>query len=100
MKLAASPSPQQIANALQNLGVEFIMGGRKELEESLYKRPDDLMIALAQSEEARLRLSLIPLFLQYPEFSKDVTRVAQQLHSNALLTLKCYYSAAVFLQQK
>jgi hypothetical protein len=100
MKQAPSSSPEQMANALHNLGLEFIMGGQKEPGESLYERPADLMIALAQSEEARLRVSLIPLFLEHPEFSKQVTSAAQQLHSNALLTLKCYYSAAVFLQQK
>jgi hypothetical protein len=100
MKQASSPTGEQLANALQSLGLEFIMNGQKEPGESLSEQPAELIRALAQSQEARLRLSLIPLFLEHPEFSAHVAKVARQLRSNALLTLKCYYSAAVFLQQK
>lgn len=96
MNQAPSPSGEQLVNTLQSLGLEFIMGRKTESAEI---PPVDLITALAQSEEARLRLSLIPLFLAYPEFSAYVAKAARELRSSALLTLKCYYSAAVFLQQ-
>ena len=88
----------QLANALQALGVNFIMssGGR---DESLHKQPARLIAALAGSNEARLRLALIPLFLEHPEFSEHVRAVEKNLDAPAQLTLQCYYSAAVWLQQ-
>lgn len=89
----------QLANALHALGVNFIMGGNSN-DRSLHKHPADLIAALAQSDEARLRLSLIPLFLEHPEYASRVREVAKKLDSSAQLTLQCYYSAAVWLAKK
>lgn len=88
-----------MTNALHALGVNFIMGG-KGTKNSLYKQPARLIAALAQSGEARLRLSLIPLFLEHPEYASRVRRVAKRLDPSARLTLQCYYSAAVWLAKK
>ncbi|MCX6048717.1 MAG: hypothetical protein NT075_26745 [Chloroflexi bacterium] len=52
------------------------------------------------SHEARLRLALIPLLLQYPAFAVYTRSVAEQLPQPAQLVLKCYYTAAQLLQQK
>lgn len=89
----------QLANALRGLGVKFIMGGEGG-DDSLRGQPARLIAALAESDEARLRLSLIPLFLEHPEFAAHVRSVAKDLGPSARLTLQCYYSAAVWLQQK
>lgn len=89
----------QLANALHVLGVKFIMGGQG-VEETFPKQPARLIAALAESGEARLRLSLIPLFLEPPEFAAHVRAAAQGLSASARVTLQCYYSAAVFLQKK
>ncbi|MCB0183192.1 MAG: hypothetical protein KDE31_02950 [Caldilineaceae bacterium] len=59
-----------------------------------------LLRQLALSEEARLRLALIPVLLRHPEFAPIVSQVAVQLPASAQLVLKCYYSAAQLLQQK
>jgi hypothetical protein len=53
---------------------------------------DPLIAALAESDESRLRLSLIPLFLEHHEFALHVWTVAKKLHQAARLTLQCYYS--------
>ena len=90
---------EQLANALHALGVNFIRGG-KNTEKSLYHQPSHLIVALAQSDEARLRLSLIPLFLEHPEYASRVRAAAKKLDSPARLTLMCYYTAAVWLVQK
>lgn len=89
----------QLASALHALGVNFIMGGNGA-DESLHTHPAHLIAALAQSGEARLRLSLIPLFLEHPEYAERVRAVAKKLDLSARLTLQCYYSAAVWLAKK
>lgn len=75
------------------------MGGM-ETDETLSKHPTRLITKLAQSGEARLRLSLIPLFLEHPEYAPRVLNIAKKLDQFARLTLQCYYSAAVWLAKK
>lgn len=89
----------QLTNALRALDVNFILGGQRK-DDSLHKQPARLIAALAQSDESRLRLSLIPLFLEHPEFALRVRRVAKRLDPSARLMLQCYYSAAVWLGKK
>jgi hypothetical protein len=89
----------QLTNALRALDVNFILGGKSK-DTSLHKQPARLIAALAQSDEARLRLSLIPLFLEHPEFAVRVRTVAKRVNPAARLTLQCYYSAAVWLAKK
>jgi hypothetical protein len=89
----------QLTDALRALDVNFILGGQSK-DASLHKQPARLIAALAQSDESRLRLSLIPLFLEHPEFASRVRNVAKRLKPSARLTLQCYYSAAVWLAKK
>jgi len=70
------------------------------VDESLHTQPVRLISELARSNEARLRLSLIPLFLEYPQYAAYVRAAARKLEPAALLTLRCYYTAAVFLAKK
>ena len=58
-----------------------------------------MIAALAESTDSRLRLSLIPLFLEHPEFAGYVRTAARNLDGSARLILLCYYSAAVWLQE-
>lgn len=94
MRQTSTTTGDQLANALYVLGVNFIRGG-KDTDVSLSSHPSRLIAALAQSNEARLRLSLIPLFLEHPEYASRVRAVAKKLDPTAQLTLQCYYSAAV-----
>lgn len=89
----------QLTNALQALNVNFIMGGQST-QETLHKQPDRLIAALAESGESRLRLALIPLFLEHHEFALHVRTVVKKLDPAAQLTLQCYYTAAVWLCKK
>ena len=99
MNNPSSFTGEQLATALHSLGVEFVMGA--ELEKgSLYKKPASLIAALAQNPEARLRLSLIPLFLEYPEFSGHVPSASKNLGPIPRITLLCYYTATVWLQKQ
>jgi hypothetical protein len=99
MSQATTTLNDQLTNALRALGVNFILGGQSK-DSFLHKQPARLIASLAESEEARLRLSLIPLFLEHPEFSAHVQTVAQKLEPSARLTLQCYYSAAIWLAKK
>lgn len=83
---------EQMTNALYSLGVRFLLGGKPDPAPPL---PAQLIAALAESPEARLRLALIPLFLEHPEWAVHASRVAARLAPPARLTLQCYYTAAV-----
>jgi hypothetical protein len=98
MSLPAKINGDQLANALHVLNVRFIFGGSSN-DASLHKQPTRLIAALAESDEARLRLALIALFLQHPELAPHAREAADQLQPPARLTLQCYYTAAVFLAQ-
>jgi hypothetical protein len=99
MSRSVAITGDQLSNTLHVLGVNFLLGGQSE-DAPLHKRPAQLLAALAESDEARLRLSLIPLFLEHPEFAAHVCAVAAQLAPSARLTLQCYYSAALWIAQK
>jgi hypothetical protein len=90
---------EQLAGALQALGIQFIMG-KSSADKSLHKHPASLIAALAESNESRLRLSIIPLFLEHPEFAAHVRGAANQVDPAGRLMLQCYYTAAVWLQRK
>jgi hypothetical protein len=75
------------------------MGGQT-INETLHKQLARLIAALAESDESRLSLSLIPLFLEHPEFALHVRTAAKILDPAARLTLQCYYTAAVWLGDK
>jgi hypothetical protein len=99
MNQAVEFTGEQLANALRALDVNFIMGGQNS-KGTLHKQPARLIAALAESDESRVRLSLIPLFLEHPEFGAHVRTVAKRLNPVARLTLQCYYTAAVWLAKK
>ena len=99
MSPAVEITGTQLTNALRALNINFIMGGQST-NETLHKQPALLIAALAKSNESRLRLSLIPLFLEYPEFALHVRTAAKKLDPSARLTLQCYYTAAVWLAKK
>jgi hypothetical protein len=92
-------SGAQLANALHALDVDFVLS-EKDKTGPLKDEPLHLIVALAESDEARLRLSLVPLFLRHPEYSGYVREAEKIASTDAQLTLKCYYTAAMWLQQK
>ena len=99
MSRTAAITGDQLTNALRALDINFILGGQSK-DETLHKHPARLIAALAESDEARLRLSLIPLFLEHPEFAAHAQTIARKLNPPAQLTLQCYYSAAIWLGKK
>lgn len=99
MKNENAHTGDDLVSALHALGVNFVMGGVSD-SVTLYSHPSRLIAELAQNHDARLRLSLIPLFLEHPEYASWVQTAARNLGASARLTLQCYYSAAVWLARK
>lgn len=88
----------ELASLLHALDLPFVWGDPEQASPV----PDDvthLLIALTCSDDARLRLALIPLFLRHPHFAMHAQNAAAQLSSQSLVVLHCYYTAAYFLQQ-
>ena len=86
-------------DSLHTLGVKFLAGQRDGQLESITS-PEELLCALASSDEARIRLALIPLLLRYPGYAKYVQEALKRLSSPQQCFLRCYYTAAQLLQQK
>ncbi len=78
--------------------VPFLMG--EQTSPAPLLDPATLIQSLAQSEEARVRMALIPLFLRHPEFSSEAEKADKGLLPSDQLYLRFYYTAAVLLQQK
>jgi hypothetical protein len=99
MRSETSNQGDRLANALRFLGVNFIAADQ-DIPETIHKHPARLIKALVQSKEARLRLSIIPLFLDHPEFASYLPKITRTLDPSELLILECYYTAALFFQKK
>lgn len=90
-------TPTQLVDALDTLDVPFIRGGSGIIQ---WVEPSVLLAGLAESDEARLRLALIPLLLRHPHFAADINSAIKRLSPAAAITLRCYYTAAHWLQSK
>jgi hypothetical protein len=99
MPTSLSISEDQLVSELWARDVRFLIG--HPFSSTPVFTPEKLISLLAQSVNARVRLSLIPLFLRHPEFSAEAEKadrfLTPQLSQNVL---RFYYTAAVFLQMK
>jgi hypothetical protein len=85
---------------LEALGVHFLRSTHKSAITASERIAPAMFIArLASSDDARLRLALIPLLLHRPDFAVYIN-TAIKINATAHIVLKCYYTAALFLQQK
>jgi hypothetical protein len=98
MSTSLSFTEDQLVSELWARDVRFILGSPPDHPPAI--PPIRLMAALAESREARLQLSLIPLFLRHPEFAVYASAAAKKLNPASQLILKCFFSAAIWLEQK
>jgi hypothetical protein len=90
----------QLVSELWARDVQFLRG-RTPLLSAILLPNAKLIASLAESSDPRVCFSLIPLFLRHPEYSAHILEANQSLSSQASkITLKFYYTAAVFLQKK
>jgi len=99
MPTSLSLSEDQLVAELWALDVRFLMG--RQLSSTPLLAPANLIASLAQSENARVRSSLIPVFLRHSEFFSEVETADKSLSPETnQLVLRFYYTAAVLLQRK
>lgn len=88
-----------LAQALAALDVPFIAGAPRQ-QVARPPQPAVLLASLAASDEARLRLALIPLLLRRPEFARHARAALRLMPPEAVMCFKFYYTTAVRLQEK
>jgi hypothetical protein len=99
MSTSLSFTEDQLVSELWARDVRFILGN--QFTSTPLLPPADLMASLAQSVNARVRFSLIPLLLRHPEFSAEAKNADGLLSKQTnQYVLRFYYTAAVFLQRK
>ena len=84
---------------LDTLDVPFLAGDEQSAA-SPSLTPVELLTALAQAREARLRSAIIPTLLRHPEFAPHARTAATRLLGLPRVTLQCFYTAALLLQRK
>ena len=87
---------EMLVAELYRLGIKHL--ARLEIIEPPNIMPIDLIKGLALSEDARVRASLILLFLRHPSFHCYTLEATQQLPLKAAQTLKLFYQVAYYLQ--
>jgi len=89
--------PKQLIDNLNRIGVHFLVGeGYPGLAEPL--TPAELLAGLAAQSDARMRLALIAVLLQRPEYAEYAQESLELLDETQKLIFKLYYTAAHFLQ--
>ncbi len=89
----------ELAVALTALDVPFIAHAPGQ-PMTAPPQPAALLASLAASDEARLRLALIPLLMRRPEFACHAAAALRLMPPPAQTSFRCYYTAAVRLQEK
>ncbi len=95
----ASRSADLLIAELQARGLHYLIGPLLALPAPRLT-DEELLAALAQQHDARVRSSLIPLFLQQPHLTKALPLALQWLAPREQMVLKIYYTAAVILQEQ
>lgn len=89
----------EIVTELNRLDVSFFHRDGSERTATPVE-PACLLASMASSDEARVRLAIIPLLFRHPEIAVHVIDAAKALDGIALVFLRCYYTAALILRQK
>ena len=91
--------PKILISSLNSYGVQFLVGENEE-EISSPLHPRELLAGLSLQDDARMRLALIAVLLQKPEFSLEASDVLDMLPNAHQPIFKLYFTAACYLQSK
>jgi hypothetical protein len=89
---------EQIIAELSFLGVTYL----SRMSDNLIEQPRmgwALLTDLVRQPSSRVRSATIALLLEHPEYSEQMPTAIKRLHSKKRLTLKIFYTAAVYLQR-
>jgi hypothetical protein len=96
----AEAERDMLVAALRERGIRYLAPSDPQAGDAAALAPQELIADLAAQTDTRLRLSLIPLFILYPEWSDLVPRAAAQLDGPVQTELMACYTAAVYLQRQ
>lgn len=90
---------EKLINELHALGLYLIKGEVSVTLQSPQLSEENLLIGLAEHKDARLRMTMIALFLYRPEIAGLVPDELDDLKISDRKTLKLFYTSAVLLQR-
>lgn len=90
----------QLVAKLREAGVRYLVPTDARLDETQSIDPLNLIRQLAESDDPRLRHSLIGLFILHSDWSDFAQQLSDQLTEPARTELIAHYMAAVYLQRK
>ena len=85
--------------ALRERGIRYLAPSDPQAGDAAALAPQELIADLAAQADARLRLTLIPLFVLHPEWADLVPRAAAEMDELGRTELMACYTAAVYLQR-
>jgi len=89
---------ERLVAELAHLGVNYL--SRQAIVPTIPRLPRIILAELVRQQSSRVRTALISLLLAIPQFSSQIPAALKRLGARDSLTLKLFYTAAVFLQQK
>lgn len=90
---------EQLVAELSKLGVGYLSRLREDSSPSLYPL-HELLAKLVCQPSSRVRAAFIALLLARPDFARYVPQALKELRSKDAQTMRFFYTAAVYLQQK
>jgi len=91
-------SRETLVAKLRDHGVRYLAPSDAVATEEISSNRE-LIIALIESDDPRLRMALIPLLLRNPQWHDDVEDIVTTLSDDLALDLKTYYMVAAYLQR-
>lgn len=91
-------SRETLVAELREYGVAYLAPSDAVATEDIAS-PADLIVAILEQTDSRLKLALVPLFIRQPHLSQTVPDLVEQLEPALALDLQTYYMSAVYLQR-
>lgn len=90
---------EQLVAELHSLGVDYL-SRQQEVASPASHAPHELLADLVCQPSSRVRAALIALLLAHPDFARFIPQALEGLGPKDAQTLRFFYTAAVYLQQK
>jgi hypothetical protein len=89
---------ERLVGELAQLGVNYL--SRQAVVPTIPRLPMIILAELVRQQSSRVRTALISLLLANPQYASQIPAALKRLGARDSLTLKLFYTAAVYLQQK
>jgi hypothetical protein len=90
---------EKLVAELDLLGIRYLSRQTPYRSDKI-RPPEELLADLIRQPSARVRATVIAVFLSHPEYAAAMPAALRRLHPPEQLTLQSFYLAAVFLQQE